>query len=98
MLFKNFIVAVFALSVPVKHSPQRLRDKNKLNTAIQIHSVLGINTFKYSVSLRLCVQSISITLTGKSYFSSFCRISTRRIFPLIVLGSSSTNSMTRGYL
>lgn len=31
-------------------------------------------------------------------FSSFLRISTRRILPLMVLGSSSTNSMTRGYL
>ena len=32
------------------------------------------------------------------HLASFCRISTRRIFPLMVLGSSSTNSMTRGYL
>ena len=28
----------------------------------------------------------------------FARISTRRILPLMVFGSSSTNSMTRGYL
>ncbi len=32
------------------------------------------------------------------YFSSFFLISTRRILPLIVLGSSLTNSITRGYL
>ena len=29
---------------------------------------------------------------------SFCLISTLRILPLMVFGSSSTNSMTRGYL
>lgn len=32
------------------------------------------------------------------YFWSFWRISTRRIFPLIVFGSSSTNSIRRGIL
>ena len=32
------------------------------------------------------------------YLLSLSRISTRRIFPLIVFGSSSTNSTTRGYL
>jgi hypothetical protein len=32
------------------------------------------------------------------YFLSFSLISVLRIFPLIVLGSSSTNSTIRGYL
>ena len=41
---------------------------------------------------------IFCVLFRNDYFSSFFRISTRRILPLIVLGSSSTNSITRGYL
>src|SRR5574344_772922 len=32
------------------------------------------------------------------FFMSLLRISTRRILPLIVFGSSSTNSIMRGYL
>jgi hypothetical protein len=36
---------------------------------------------------------------GKVYFSeSFARISIRLILPLIVFGSSGTNSIARGYL
>ncbi len=34
----------------------------------------------------------------RPYFFEPSRISTRRIFPLMVLGSSFTNSTTRGYL
>lgn len=33
-----------------------------------------------------------------SVYAFFCRISTLRIFPLMVLGSSVTNSMILGYL
>ena len=41
-----------------------------------------------------------ILVIGYSAFQcrSFCRISTRRILPLMVFGSSFTNSTTRGYL
>ena len=52
-----------------------------------------------------CLQRSTFTIFPmpfSAYALVFCpnplRSSTRRIFPLMVLGSSSTNSMTRGYL
>ena len=47
------------------------------------------------------LQDILVKGTGKDYLllcPSVWRSSTRRIFPEMVLGSSFTNSTTRGYL
>ena len=72
----------------------------------------GFKTSKKTLRLRVLDYSSAKTPTpaqkaalssGLSYFLkslslSFSRISTRRIFPLIVFGSSFTNSTTLGYL
>ena len=45
------------------------------------------------------MTDLGLTTILCDYFAlSFLRISTRRILPLMVLGSSSTNSTMRGYL
>jgi len=46
---------------------------------------------------RLLLIAYRLSLIAYCYLS-FSRISTRRIFPLMVFGSSLTNSMMRGYL
>ena len=40
----------------------------------------------------------SLAKLSRYFFASFSRSSTRRTLPEMVLGSASTNSMTRGYL
>ena len=70
--------------------------------ALAIGIVIGIVVAAVRTSFDKNRESMKVR-GGASYyllafFKSLFLISTRRTLPLIVLGSSSTNSMTRGYL
>lgn len=57
-----------------------------------------INSCAENQQIMLCFLCKRLRKVHSYSLLSCSRISTRRIFPLIVLGSSSVNSITRGYL
>ena len=63
-------------------------------------SIVSIIIFASAIVLKMLNKLLIDVLNSYDYLAalSFALISVLRIFPLIVFGSSSTNSMIRGYL
>lgn len=92
------VTTALAFSLPRDGAGREAEMENPLHRHFPSCAVQGMEKESRLAAETGCVGGEDRCPSQGDYLASFSRISTRRIFPLMVLGSSSTNSMTRGYL